>query len=729
MAVDHDRRVRVGEGAGTSLDALLERLRTYLPAEDLDPVRRAHAFSQEAHRGQTRLSGDPYLSHCTEVAGILADLHLDLATITAALLHDVVEDSEVELDRIRAEFGDPVAGLVDGVTKIGELKLASPEKQQAENFRKMLLSMAQDIRVILIKLADRLHNMRTLEFLAEEKIQRIARETLEIYAPLAHRLGMGAIRVELEDLSFRFLEPEAYASLRRDVATGRGEREGYIETVRGIVQARLEEEGIEAEVTGRAKHLFSIHQKMKRRRVGLDEIHDLIAVRVITQTVGECYHALGVIHTLFRPLHEKFKDYIATPKSNLYRSLHTTAVGPGGRLVEIQIRTEEMHYTCEMGIAAHWRYKDGSESDSRWNEVTGWLKQVLDWQKDYSDPGEFMEMLKIDLFQHEVFVFTPRGELVQLPRGATALDFAFAIHTEVGLHCVGAKVDGRIVPLRTPLESGNKVEIVTSPSGHPSNDWLKITKTSRARSKVRRWIRQTQEAQSVALGKEMLERECRRLKVSIPREKEMPDLANAHGYENVEKFLAAVGRGDISIHQVMNKLAPSRKEKKERPALFSGDTYLRLIRGSTGGVRVEGQDNMMIRFAQCCQPVPGDPIVGIVTRGRGVSVHRVDCFNTFEPAVDPGRLTQVSWNVEGDRRFLVRVGVIAQDRKGLVTDITRKIAETGTNIRAGEFDTEEPHLHLKFLLEVRNLEHLKKVLRSIKRMREVLTVTRSREPS
>jgi len=702
------------------LRALLE---PYMPESEYAVIERAFEFAKNAHAGQMRRSGAPYFTHVLEVAKTLAQLRLDRDAIAAGLLHDVAEDTEVTITDIEARFGTPVARLVDGVTKIGRVKFESVEHEQAENFRKMLLSMVQDVRIILVKLADRLHNMRTLEFHDEPKRRSIAQETLEIYAPLAHRMGIGFLKWQLEDLSFKHLEPEAYRNIERNIGLKRQEREKYLERVSKPIRDRLTEASVEAEVTGRAKHFYSIHKKMAGNKKEMDQLYDLLALRVVVPSVRDCYHTLGILHTLYTPVHERFKDYIATPKSNMYRSLHTTVVGPDGHFIEIQVRTGDMHRTNEYGIAAHWKYKEQEKTDDQLDESMQWLRQMLEEKQDLSDPREFMEALKIDLFQHEVFVFTPRGDLKQLPKGSTPIDFAYSIHTEVGNQSVGARVNGRMVPLHYELSNGDTVDIITSSSGHPSMNWLQIARTGRARSKIRHWINAQRYEQSVSLGREMLDRELRAKKTKFDIDRQLTDVAQSIGFEDGEKLLAALGNGNQSLRAVVNRIAP-RQPKRGRLASLLPTTQRmqRLVRGSTQGIRIQGIGNLVVRFANCCGPVPGDSIIGIVTRGRGVSVHRRDCINV-EP-VEAERRIEVSWDVGEKHSFLARIQVTGEDRTNLLADISKKISATSTNIQSGDFAAEDGLVRVSLLVEVRNLRQLQDVLHAIRSVKNVHSVNR-----
>ncbi|MEX0907082.1 MAG: bifunctional (p)ppGpp synthetase/guanosine-3',5'-bis(diphosphate) 3'-pyrophosphohydrolase [Gemmatimonadota bacterium] len=711
-----------------ALDALPLQLRAsvaaYAERLDLDLIARAYRFGEAAHRGQKRASGEDYLAHCVEVTKILADLHLDGFSLAAGLIHDVVEDTPVTLDDVRAEFGHEIATIVDGVTKIGKVQFRSTTEQQVENYRKLLLSMAQDARVITIKLADRLHNMRTLEHLRMDKRRRIALETREIYAPLAHRLGMAQIRWELEDLAFKHLEPEAYRALAKKIAERRKEREGQIEALRGPLQDELRTSGIPCEVYGRPKHLWSIHRKMIQRDRPYDEIYDLMAIRVVTDTIANCYHALGVIHNKWTPLQERFHDYIATPKSNMYRSLHTTIFGPGGRLYEIQIRTHEMHRTAEFGIAAHWRYKEGEARPAdEVDETLSWFRQVLEWQQDTREPEEFMEFLRIDLFQDEIFVFTPKGDVKQLPRGATPIDFAFAVHTEVGLHCSGARINGRIAPLSREVKNGDTVEVMTDARQKPSRDWLAFVKTARARQKIRQWIKQVESESAVDLGGELFSRELRKARKERPSDDRLEKAAHALGQPNFEQVLAALGRGDLGPSAILKELFPEADGVPPRmPTAL--ERIVERVRGNDRGVRIQGLDNTLVRYSQCCQPVPGDDVIGYITRGRGISIHRTDCPNVLNLSEHPERRVEIEWEAESSERFFVRVVVDGNDRRGLLSDIATAISSTGTNISSAEIKSKEGGMVGSFVVEVQDLSHLKKVMKFIRRVNGVMSAER-----
>ncbi len=691
---------------------------------DLDLLALAFQYSADKHAGQKRSSGEDYITHCVEVATILAEIHPDTVSIAASFLHDVVEDSGVPVEEIRQEFGAEIATLVDGLTKISRVEIRSLAERQVESYRKLLLSMAQDARVIIVKLADRLHNMRTLEHLDRDRQRRIALETREIYAPLAHRLGMARVRWELEDLAFKFLEPEEYRALANIIAEKRSEREDLIRRMVEPLRSELRAAGLECLVEGRAKHLWSIHRKMLRRAKSYEEIYDVLAVRVVLTTVRDCYHALGVIHNKWTPLTERFHDYIATPKSNLYQSLHTTIFGPGGRLYEIQLRTEEMHRTAELGIAAHWRYKEGRGGDEV-DETLTWFRQVLEWQQETREPDEFLEFLKIDLFQDEIFVFTPAGDVKQLPKGATPIDFAFAVHTEVGFHCGGAKVNGRIAPLSRPLRNGDTVEILTSETQSPSRDWLGFVQTSRARHRIRQWIRREEEEAAARLGRDILAREWKKRREK-PEDQQIEEAARLLGIEGgADGLAAAVGRGDIGITRVTRAVFRDGEEEPARERSASPlHKLVQKVWSGPRGVRIHGMDNLMVRYSQCCQPVPGDEVMGYITVGRGISIHRKDCPNILNLPDLPERRILIDWDVDGSQRFLVRIVMEGTDRHGLFADIARSISDTGTNIQSADIQAVEGGMQGQFVIEVENLAHLKKVMRQIRRVRGVLSVER-----
>jgi len=719
----------------STLPALAPELERAVAAQrerlDLDLVARAYRTSLQAHEGQKRKSGDDFVSHSVAVATILAEQLMDTTTIAAALLHDVVEDSDVSLDQIRQDFGPEVAHLVDGLTKLSSLTFRSSAEEQAENYRKLLLSVAKDARVIIIKLADRLHNMRTLEHLDPEKRRRIALETREIYAPLAHRFGMAGVKAELEDLAFRFLEPEDYAALASHVSERTAERERTIERLRVPLGEELTTAGLSGlEITGRPKNLWSIYKKMKKRGKPFEEIYDLLAVRVLVNTIPECYHALGAIHHKWTPLQERIKDYIASPKSNGYQSLHTTVFGPAGQLYEIQIRTREMHRTAEYGIAAHWLYherrtgQDRTRGPDELDRHLLWFRQLLELQQDAHTPEEFLEFLKIDLYQDEIFVFTPRGDVKRLPKGATPLDFAFIVHTEVGEHCQGARINGRIAPLHRPLENGDTVEVLTSPQARPSRDWLAHVQTARARHKIRQWIKAEEHEKSLALGREILARELRRRRLEAPDEPRLAHAADTLSVGNGEQLLAALGRGELPVGQVMRALYPDLPAEELQPAKPTafGRMIERLRLGR--GIKIQGVDGLMVRYAQCCQPVPGDAVVGYVTQGRGISIHRSDCPNLLVLSTEAERRVEIDWQETKGETFVVRLTIQGEDRRGLYGDIGQAINESGTNIRSAEIVTRDGVVFGTVLVEVENQAHLNKVIKAIRRLKGVTDVTR-----
>ena len=691
---------------------------------DLELIDRALRFSASAHRGQKRMSGEEFVSHSIAVATILIGQFLDSTSIAAALLHDVVEDADVRGEEIAQEFGPEVAGLVDGLTKIAHLTFRSTAEEQVENYRKLLLSIAKDARVIIIKLADRLHNMRTLEHLPAEKRARIATETREIYAPLAHRFGMAGVKAELEDLAFKFLEPEEYQALAGQVAAKRVEREEMIAALQGPLLSELRRAGIEdVDVSGRPKHLWSIWQKMRKRNTPFEAIYDMMALRVIVRTVPDCYHVLGVIHHNWTPLQERFKDYIANPKSNGYQSLHTTIFGPNGQLYEVQIRTHEMHRTADYGIAAHWLYKSQQVRPDELDQHFGWFRQLLELQQDTHTPEEFLEFLKVDLYQDEIFVFTPQGDVKRLPKGATAIDFAFHVHTEVGTRCHGSKINGRIAPLHRELKNGDTVEILTSPQARPSRDWLQHVRTGRARHKIKQWIRHEEETVSSQLGREILLREMKRRRLGSLDDAALERAAALLGLGDKVGLEAAVGRGDVPIGQVMRSLFPELPDDElaePKPTVF-GRMLNRIRLGR--GIKIQGVDGLLVRYAQCCQPVPGDPVVGYVTQGRGISIHRADCPNLLTLSAGDRRV-EIDWQEQEGESFSVRLVVNAEDRRGLYADILQAISATGTNIRGADLHTKDGGAFGTVFVEVDNLPHLAKVLKAVRRVKGVSSVDR-----
>ncbi len=713
----------------TQLETLIEEIPKYQPGANLDLLQRAYRFSERSHYGQQRASGEPYLSHPLEVAGLLVNFKMDVTTVTAGLLHDVLEDTKATKDELQREFGAEIADLVDGVTKIGKLAFSSREERQAENFRKMLVAMARDLRVLMIKLADRLHNMRTLQYLPTDRGRGIAQETLDIYAPLAHRLGMAKVKAELEDLALRVLHPEDYQDLMRRVAKRRLEREVEINQLIAILHEKLSEVGIESKIAGRPKHFYSIWKKMHEGGREFDEIYDLTAVRVLTNTVRDCYGALGVVHSLWKPVPGRFKDFIAMPKVNMYQSLHTTVIGPKGDPVEIQIRTWEMHRIAEEGIAAHWLYKEKKSDRDKFDDAFTWLRQLLESQKETSDPKEFLDTVRLDLFPDEVYVFTPKGDVKALPEGATPIDFAYTVHTDVGHHCVGAKINGKLVPLRYTLRQGDIVEIVTSPTQHPSRDWLKIVKSTRARSKINQWLKVEERVRSLALGRELFEREAKKYRLpptALLASEDMRKLIAELGFPSADDLLASVGYGKTSIQQVLGKLAPTVVHEAE--AAPPETKTPRTAKRAEGAVRIRGVDDLLVRFAKCCSPVPGDSIVGFITRGRGLTVHARDCLTVVKNVLDKERLVAVEWEAGEPAKRPVRIAVyIGRDRPGLLAEITGAISSRQGNIIKAEITVTEDRKGLNhFVVEVDDLRQLQDIMQAIREVRDVINVERVR---
>ncbi|QTL98008.1 RelA/SpoT family protein [Iocasia frigidifontis] len=714
------------------LDELLKKIESYIDNPDIELIRKAYNFAERAHRRQNRISGEPFIEHPLGVALILADLGLDIISIAGALLHDVVEDTEVTSDEIEREFGGEIALLVDGVTKLTRIKFKSKEEHQAESLRKMFIAMAEDIRVILIKLADRLHNMRTLAYLRKYKQIQKATETIEIYAPLAHRLGMSKIKWELEDLSFRYLDKDMYYEVAKKVAANRAEREKDIKDAIDYLSKKCASQGIAANIYGRPKHLYSIYQKMKRKEVDFTEIYDLTAIRVIVDSVRECYEVLGMVHEIWKPIPGRFKDYIAMPKSNMYQSLHTTVIGPKGDPLEVQIRTLEMHRTAEYGIAAHWRYKEGKTGDEAFEEKLSWLRQLLEWQKDLQEPQEFMEALKIDLFEDEVFVFTPKGDVISLPRGATPVDFAYYIHTEVGHSCVGAKVNGKIKPLEYRLKNGNIVEIQTSKTSNgPSRDWLKYVKTSKARSKIKHWFKQQERDQIIQRGKDLLEKELKRRHIELKeqeKQEELVRIAGKMGKNNVDELLELVGYNQINTQQVISRLKAVQEDNNIKLEDMKGLTKRVVKKSADKGVKVKGIDDLLVRISKCCNPVPGDDITGYITRGRGVSIHRCDCPNLQNLIEhDQERLINVSWDEERSESYEVNLAIEAVNKKALLNDITSLIKEEQINLLSVIARTDKYNrAHIKLVLELSSLEHMRDIISKLGDISGILSVERAK---
>ena len=728
---------KVGNCPYISVEELIEKIRRYHPDDNMDLVRRAYAFSEQAHREQRRNSGDPYFVHPCAVAVILADLMLDATTIAAGLLHDCVEDVEcVTTQTIREMFGQDVELLVDGVTKLSKLNFSSREEQQAESLRKMFLAMAKDIRVVLIKLADRLHNMRTLKYQKPERQVPIARETLDIYAPLAHRLGVYTIKWELEDLALRYIDPDGYYDLVAKVGMRREEREKLIASVTRQLQDSLRKTGIKAEIEGRPKHFYSIYKKMKSQNKTFDQINDLIAIRVLVNTQQDCYYVLGVVHTLWPQVPGRFKDYISVPKANMYQSLHTTVVNQG-RPFEVQIRTFEMHRTAEYGIAAHWRYKEGKQIDELDTKLS-WLRRILDWQSEARDSSDFGELLKFDLFADEVFVFTPKGDVVSLPRGATPLDFAYRIHSAVGNRCIGAKVNGRIVPLSSSLETGDFVEVMTSQASHgPSRDWLNIVKTSEAKAKIRAWLKKEEREENVVKGKEMLTAEAKKAgytMAQLTKADILEPVFKRYSLSSLDDLYATIGFGGLSTLQLLNRLAEEYKKqnKAEAPPLPIVEKPAEEAKkpapsSSSNGVIVKGESGMLVRFARCCNPLPGDEIVGYITRGRGVSVHRADCVNLKDAGVEPERMIEVEWESSGAGSYEADIQMLCYDHAGLFAEISLMFASQDvpvTAVTAHTVKNKQGLCTMNMTIVIKTTQQLDKLLRDLQKRPDVIEVFR-----
>jgi GTP diphosphokinase / guanosine-3',5'-bis(diphosphate) 3'-diphosphatase len=711
---------------------ILEKIEAYNPQTDEDLLRRAYVFSAREHRGQVRRSGQPYLVHPLNVAAILADMKADDVSIVVGLLHDVLEDTLTTKEAIAQQFGAEVADLVDGLTKISKFSYVSREEEQAETFRKMILAMVSDLRVVLVKLADRLHNMRTLEFLPPERRREIARETMDIYAPIANRLGMGLFKGELEDLAFRNLEPEEYTRVAREVERGLKGSEGMIEQVRARLQLRLAEAGIAGEVSGRRKRLYSIASKMRRRGVDAAQLHDLLAFRIVAPETRDCYAALGLVHQLWRPVPGRIKDYIAMPKPNFYQSLHTTVISEAGTTFEVQIRTREMDLISERGIAAHWKYKEGRLDPQPDDTRFQWLQQLVDWQKEVSDPRQFLSSLKVDLYPDEVYTFTPKGKVFAFPRGATPVDFAYRVHTDIGRRCVGARVNGKLVPLRTTLASGDIVEILTAPNQTPSRDWLSFIATSRARHKIRQFIHTQEKLQAVELGRRLLDRELKKFKKSIKKLESQGALERelSHwGFSRPEDLYAAVGYGKIPPRSALERFVPpeelARQVEGSKPESAVSRAVRKILPFGAPDIVVVGHNDLLATLAKCCSPVPGEAIVGYITRGRGVSVHSQTCPNVGNLLYDPERQIDVSWAGEKKATYAIELEVVAEDRPGLLADLTQAIAEEGSNIRRIEARSDEVRKgYVSVALEASDMKHLEKILSRIRSVTSVLEVIR-----
>jgi GTP pyrophosphokinase len=729
------------------IEALLKQVHANRPSEDISLIRKAWEFCVNHHEGQMRASGEPYIVHPLEVAEVLAEMKMDATAIAAGLLHDSVEDTPATTEEIEAKFGDQVAHIVEGVTKIDKIQFANREDRQAENVRKMLLAMVSDVRVVLIKLADRLHNMRTLEHLKPDRQEAIARETQDIYAPLAHRLGMGKVRGELEDLAFRYTDPVSFEKVSAAVESRRIEGEQFLRGVEETLAEQLRENGIEARVEWRIKRLYSIFQKIERSKVSFDQVYDLLAIRVITQDVAACYAVFGLIHTLWRPVPGRIKDFIAIPRANRYQSLHTTVMGASGHQFEVQIRTEEMHRIAEEGIAAHWKYKAGGTAvTARDEERLNWIRQLVDWQKEMTDPNEFLSSLKMDLYPDEVYTFTPKGKVVVVPADATPVDFAYTIHTEVGHTCVGAKVNSRMVPLRTKLRTGDIVEIVTQKDHKPSRDWLTFVKSPRARNKIKHWLNEDQRRRAVEIGRKLLEREARKFKVPMTQisDQDLGRIANEYGVATAADLLATLGQGKHSAHQILNKLAPGHADKGDPEAAAEpkgpgtvesamSDAVRKLHLTGSDSLQVEGQNDLLVYRARCCNPIRGEEIVGYVTRGKGVAVHARSCPNVQNLLYESDRRIAVEWSRVGDQsagrpqRYPVKITVYCDDRTGMLKELIAVISDDNTNITGVDIRQEDGEAVVEFVVEAEDLRHLNKMVLGLRRVGGVRTVQRAQK--
>ncbi len=710
------------------IDDILEAIRSYHADADLDAVRKAYVYSAKVHQGQTRLSGDSYMTHLMEVASILTRLHMDVPTIMTGLLHDTIEDTLSTEAELREVFGDEVAEMVDGVSKISKITFKTSEERQAENFRKMLLAMARDIRVILVKLADRLHNMRTLSHQPEERRLKIAQETADIYAPLANRLGISWVKSELEDLSLRYLEPETYKVLSKKISQHRRERDKYVATVKKKLEDILKEHDIDGQVQGRLKHICSIHKKIVKQKIEFEQIHDLIAFRIIVPTVRDCYAMLGVIHSSWKPVPGRFKDFIAMPKANMYQSLHTTVFGPSGQRMEVQMRTAEMHSVAEEGIAAHWKYKEGKSAAHADEGRFSWLRQMLEWQKELKDSSEFMSSVKVDLFPEEVYVFTPDGDVKELPKQSTPIDFAYSVHSDVGHRCNGAKVNGRLVPLRTELKNGDIVDIITSTNQTPSKDWLKFVKTSKAKNRIRHWVKDQERQQSLELGRDLLEKELRKFGFSYNRALNLDTVKGALselGFRNFEDLQAAVGYGKVTCNQVLSRIIPEQfKAEAPKPSKLS-QVLGKIRRKPVDAINVQGLEGILVRFSKCCNPLPGDEVIGFISQGLGVTVHAADCPRVLE--TDPDRRVEVSWNRQKGATRSVKIRVYSLDQKGILATITKVITKNAANIlRASVYSTNDGRGIHSFEIDVQDVQHLTRVMESVQKVKGVQQVERVR---
>jgi len=705
---------------------ILDRISAYNSEADLELVERAYVYSARIHEGQVRLSGEPYLSHPLEVAGLLTELQLDPVSVAAGLLHDTLEDTKATTEDLTRLFGEPVTHIVKGVTKLSGLAFRSSEARQAESIRKMILAMADDIRVILIKLCDRLHNMRTLQFQTEKKQINIAQETLDIYAPLASRLGIHRIKTELEDIAFMYLFPEPYREIANQVAKKKDEQQEYINTIREIIEAKMAEANLPCKVQGRHKNFYGIYQKMINQDVDFEEVYDILAFRIILDTIPQCYQAIGIIHSIWKPIPKRFKDFIGIPKPNMYQSLHSTVIGPFGERVEIQIRTREMNHVARDGIAAHWQYKEKSGFDQKTGAAFAWLRKLVEDQKDIKDPDEFMESVRIELFPDEVYVFSPRGDVLAFPKGATPVDFAYAIHTEVGYQCTGAKVDGRMVPLKYELKTGQRVEIITSPNHRPSKDWLNFVKTAKARSRLRQFVKAEERKLSLALGREMCDKVLRKYHVSLNKylaSGEIEKAVHELGYKTADDLIASVGYGKVTPQQVARYLLPRAEIEDEKETVVT--RLKQRIRGrkAKSGILVRGLDDILVRFGNCCNPLPGDPVVGYITRGQGITVHRTSCVHAL--SMDSERRIELEWAPETEESYPVRIHVLCHDRMGLLANITAAISQGDANILDASVSTRtDKRADCYFTISVSGADHLENVIKSVKKIRHVITASR-----
>ncbi|MGD9321522.1 MAG: bifunctional (p)ppGpp synthetase/guanosine-3',5'-bis(diphosphate) 3'-pyrophosphohydrolase [Desulfobacteraceae bacterium] len=709
------------------LNDITASLLSYHPKADLSLVEKAYVYSAKVHQGQVRLSGEPYLSHPLEVSYILTRMKMDVISVVSGLLHDTLEDTNAELHEIERLFGKEAANIVDGVTKISKMQFTSHKERQAENMRKMILAMATDIRVIMVKLADRLHNMQTLGFQVPEKQKLIARETLEIYSPLAGRMGIYWLKSLLEDLCLYYLEPEIYETIKSETAERRGARERYIREVKELLSEKFKESGIKATIKGRQKHFYSIYNKMKDQNLTVNQVYDILALRVIVNSVKECYEILGLIHAMWKPVPGRFKDYVSLPKANMYQSLHTTVVGPLGQRMEVQIRTWQMDQIAEEGIAAHWKYKEGRVASKTDEKQFAWLRRLLEWQKNLQDPQEFLDTVRMDLFPNEVYVFTPKGEVKEFPKGATPVDFAYSIHSEVGEKCIGARVNGKMVPLRYQFRNGDIVEIITSTKQHPREDWLDFVKTSRAKTKIRQWIRNQERDESISLGKEILEKGLEQSHLRLPnilKSEQISSISKDFSFHSVEDLLANIGYGKLSANQVIGRLKPKLGIEEEKPTGLVGKMVSRIKRKkSTRGIKVKGLDDILVRFANCCHPLPGEHVVGFITRGRGVTIHKHNCRHILD--ADPERRVEVMWEPSEQDVYLARLKVTAVDKKGILANISSIMAQKDANIIQAEVKTTMDKKGISlFTIEVENFEQLQDIMGAIKRVKDVLFVER-----